>query len=165
MPMQLGSTPLHFVTGRFGNRGDHLQEHVRTIVKTLISAGVNPAVINLVSMYEPAIVVHYDIVYTLSQIICALIFSCPSQYGYTVMHESIMWSDSTSLSVMLDQSTAQHFERLLLIVSVDIMKQYSHRTYYYFACRVETFYPMSLLGSHLIYLRCSRFYLKGTTSL
>ena len=39
------------------------------------------------------------------------------QYGYTVMHESILWSDVTSLSVMLDRDTARYFDRLPLIVS------------------------------------------------
>ena len=34
------------------------------------------------------------------------------------MHESILWSDATSLAVMLRQDTAQSFEKLLLVVSV-----------------------------------------------
>ncbi|CAI8048199.1 5'-3' exonuclease PLD3 [Geodia barretti] len=81
----LGSTPLHFVTGRFGNRGPHLQHHIRCIVKTLIRAGVSPEATN--------------------------------HYGFTVLHESIMWGDVTSLCIMLEQSTAQYFKRILLIGS------------------------------------------------
>lgn len=48
--MQLHSTPLHFVTGRFGNRGDHLRQYVSTIMRTLIEAGVDPMATNSVSM-------------------------------------------------------------------------------------------------------------------
>jgi hypothetical protein len=40
-----------------------------------------------------------------------------NDYGFTVLHESIMWGDVTSLCVMLEQSTAQYFNRVLLIGS------------------------------------------------
>lgn len=51
-PMQLQSTPLHFVTGRFGNRGDHLRQYVSTIMRTLIEGGVNPTATNSVSRFS-----------------------------------------------------------------------------------------------------------------
>ena len=46
---QLQSTPLHFVTGRFGNRGDHLCDSVKNVMETLIKAGVDPTATNSVS--------------------------------------------------------------------------------------------------------------------
>ena len=49
--------------------------------------------------------------------VCTLVLFIIVQYGFSVLHESIMWSDVTSLCVMLEQSTAHYFERLLLIVS------------------------------------------------
>ena len=49
---------------------------------------------------------------------CLLIIGLSSlQYGYTVMHESILWCDVNSLTAMLSQETAHFFQKLFFIVS------------------------------------------------